>query len=415
MTRALRPPENSASIAGPPTWEQEEGERLRARSRVLALLVAALMPAFAILDFLYTPALARTSLAIRLAVSLVSGVAAALTWRPLRGRSLVAVSMVPPLACTVGLTVLASVDGGFGSGIYSGVLLTVLSACYLLPWRAGTAALASLLAIGAYVGILLAAHQPSATLWVPVMVLAGGGVVGCVLAGLSRASREREFTLRRHLSDAIEQIRIRDAVVAHDMRNIIGAVVGLGSVLIEEATRDGDVTRADDLRVIVVANERACALLQGIVESARSSTPSLHRRHVRLFPFARDHAASWNRSLALLGIELQVVSPANEELTVDVDAGQVARALDNLLVNAREAIGQASRGVRRIRLDILEATERAGLRVSDSGGGIPPEILPGIFDRWVSTRGGGLGLATVRELVEAHGGQVEVSGTSDTG
>ncbi len=96
------------------------------------------------------------------------------------------------------------------------------------------------------------------------------------------------------------------------------------------------------------------------------------------------------------------------EIVVDAEQGGIARAradevketLVNLLENARNA--QASR----IRIRIVGTA----IEVSDDGCGIPPELLPMIFEpRWsTSTSGSGLGLPIVKRLVEGWGGRVEV-------
>jgi signal transduction histidine kinase len=93
-----------------------------------------------------------------------------------------------------------------------------------------------------------------------------------------------------------------------------------------------------------------------------------------------------------------------------VDSNAVYRCLLNLVSNAIDAlpddggtVGFATRYDRQERV--------ARLAVADSGCGIAPELLPMVFDVFVSTkgsRGTGLGLAVVQKLATAHGGRVEV-------
>ena len=68
-----------------------------------------------------------------------------------------------------------------------------------------------------------------------------------------------------------------------------------------------------------------------------------------------------------------------------------------------------------MRSDILEGSFR--VRIADTGPGIPPELLDSLFEPFATgkTRGTGLGLVTVRNLVKAHGGRVDVEPKSEEG
>ena len=92
------------------------------------------------------------------------------------------------------------------------------------------------------------------------------------------------------------------------------------------------------------------------------------------------------------------------------DREAVRRIFDNLLSNAIRHTGRDGE----VKIDAKEAVDRVMFSVSDSGAGIPDAQLPMLFNRFVQikkeTSGGtGLGLALVKQLVEAQGGQVAVS------
>jgi CheY-like chemotaxis protein len=121
-------------------------------------------------------------------------------------------------------------------------------------------------------------------------------------------------------------------------------------------------------------------------------------------------------------IELQIVSP--EDLAAVVgDPTQLHQVLLNLCVNARDAMpggGRLSVGLQELELDAVGARaipdavpgRYVALQVSDTGSGIPPEILDRIFDPFFTTKapdkGTGLGLSTVLGIVKGHGGFVQV-------
>ena len=92
---------------------------------------------------------------------------------------------------------------------------------------------------------------------------------------------------------------------------------------------------------------------------------------------------------------------------ISVDPQRLRQILDNLLDNAFKHT--ASGGL--VQLGIEDDEDRVIIRISDNGEGIPHDRLPHIFERFYQVDaqkagGAGLGLAVVKELVEAHGGQV---------
>jgi signal transduction histidine kinase len=82
----------------------------------------------------------------------------------------------------------------------------------------------------------------------------------------------------------------------------------------------------------------------------------------------------------------------------------------NLLTNAAQAL--AGRDGATITIDTRAASEHVTVEIGDNGPGIPAEVLPRIFDPFFTTKevgeGTGLGLAIVHELVERHGGAIDV-------
>lgn len=117
---------------------------------------------------------------------------------------------------------------------------------------------------------------------------------------------------------------------------------------------------------------------------------------------------------------------AGIDITVDgtagvaaVDVGRIRQVLGNILDNALRHTPEG--GAVRITLDGNETS--ATIEVADTGGGIPPEHLPHLFERFYRANrardraqgGTGLGLAVAHELVTAHGGSLTVSSTPDLG
>ena len=94
-------------------------------------------------------------------------------------------------------------------------------------------------------------------------------------------------------------------------------------------------------------------------------------------------------------------------MAVQGDARLLSRVFSNLLGNAVEALGSAGG---RIGLEARRDGGRVVVSVEDDGPGVPPALLPRLFDPYFSAKSGGtgLGLAIVKKIVEEHGGNVTV-------
>jgi signal transduction histidine kinase len=101
---------------------------------------------------------------------------------------------------------------------------------------------------------------------------------------------------------------------------------------------------------------------------------------------------------------------------------EIQQVLLNLMTNARQAMPRGGRLLLRIAHD--KAAGTVDITVRDSGTGIPPEVLPKIFDRYFSTKSGpdssgkggtGVGLAMCREIIEAHQGKIRVESAVGVG
>jgi signal transduction histidine kinase len=119
-------------------------------------------------------------------------------------------------------------------------------------------------------------------------------------------------------------------------------------------------------------------------------------------------------NLAAAQIAHHVDAPAGAT-PILVDATNLELSLLNLMTNAVDAMPNG--GTLRIR--VLDGAARVRIEITDTGHGIPDQLLPSIFEPWVSTkkpgRGTGLGLAIARDVVTAHGGTISVASTEGVG
>jgi two-component system sensor histidine kinase BaeS len=121
-------------------------------------------------------------------------------------------------------------------------------------------------------------------------------------------------------------------------------------------------------------------------------------------PFLENIVERIRRSLADKGVI--ITSECKEGLQVNADPDRLSQIVINLVSNAIKAVERGGA----VTIAALRTGPDFVLEVRDTGAGIKQEDLPFIFERFykVSSGGLGLGLAIVRELVDAHGGRIDV-------
>jgi two-component system cell cycle sensor histidine kinase/response regulator CckA len=212
--------------------------------------------------------------------------------------------------------------------------------------------------------------------------------------------------------------------VAHDFNNILAVIQMQTDLLKAEGTLLP--AQLDYAGEISAAAQRAAALTRQLLLFSRRQ--ALQPRDLELTQSINDITKMLRR---ILGEEIQLQFKfAMQSLFIHADAGMLDQVLMNLAVNARDAMpagGRLSIVTSTVDFDAATAAQNhpampgsfACLSVSDTGCGIPPEILPRIFEPFFTTKdvgkGTGLGLATVFGIVEQHRGWINVSSEAGHG
>ncbi len=206
------------------------------------------------------------------------------------------------------------------------------------------------------------------------------------------------------------------AFIAHDLRTPLNAVNLLVDEL-KEACADHAVPEVGEHFDALKRNLRRVEGLIKRVLDSHAQPPgmvsSLHpeRRNFELWPVAQRLILDLAAVAKKHGVA--VANEIPRRLTVCADAGLIAQVFQNLLGNA---FNYAPRG--RVTLTASEDAEGVVCTVRDTGEGIPPEMLPKVFDKLASDpekEGTGIGLAIVKQIVEAHGGTATVESTLGAG
>jgi PAS domain S-box-containing protein len=237
---------------------------------------------------------------------------------------------------------------------------------------------------------------------------AHGRAIGAVGVGTDITARKKmEEDLNR--MQKLDSIGVLAGGIAHDFNNILTALFGNITLAKLGTTEPGAVTALDEAEK---AFWRARALTNQLLTFAKGGAPV--RRIGYVGPLLREAP-----QLALTGSNVTCNLDAPKDLwAVDFDPGQVSQTLNNLLLNAKEAMPNG--GVVDMRAENVELGEQevsslpAGryvrISVTDHGCGIPADYLAKIFDPYFSTKatGTGLGLAITHSIVKRHGGHIEV-------
>jgi PAS domain S-box-containing protein len=227
--------------------------------------------------------------------------------------------------------------------------------------------------------------------------------------------RQREAELRH--AQKMEAIGLLAGGVAHDFNNILMVVQSYGELLRE--TLEQDDRRRADVDEILNATGRAAGLTRQLLAFSR-------RQVLAPQVLALDEIVIGVEKMLrrLIGEDIELSSASECDLArVRADPGQIEQVLLNLAVNARDAMPQGGRlTIALANAELGDSAATVGLRlvpgryvrieVSDTGTGIPPEIVPRIFEPFFTTKsdgkGTGLGLATVYGIIQQSGGAIDV-------
>jgi signal transduction histidine kinase len=242
--------------------------------------------------------------------------------------------------------------------------------------------------------------------------------------------RQQNALLERLYEETRAALRVRDeslSAITHDLGQPLASIRVAAQMLqrqAAEAEASETALLAEGLAGIDAATDKMWSMLDELMDVARldAGRPlDLNWQQVDLVALVRQEVEAQRGSSPHHRLVFHAELPA---LPMDLDPPRIGRVLSNLITNAIKFSpngGEIEVSVaRQQRQD--EDGDRAVVRVQDHGVGIPAADLPRLFDRFfrganVSGRigGTGIGLATVRQIVEQHGGRVEVASEEGRG
>lgn len=225
----------------------------------------------------------------------------------------------------------------------------------------------------------------------------------------------RDMTEKRSLEDfmrksqKLKSLGVLAGGIAHDFNNLLTSIFGNLEMAFEDTTQESvSAFLAESLSNI----GRARALTQQLLTFARGGEPI--KKVDSLFPFVRNSA-----QFVLSGSSISSVFTVPDGLwSCNFDRNQVGQVIDNLTINAQQAMPDGGTiDIQAVNIALSEkehlslvAGNYVKLSIKDQGKGIPREHLPRIFDPYYSTKpdGHGLGLATCYSIIDRHGGCIDV-------
>lgn len=231
-------------------------------------------------------------------------------------------------------------------------------------------------------------------------------VVDRMRAIVQELHQARQESIR---SDRLAAVGELAAGVAHEIRNPLTSV----KLLIQTAQhRQQEQIPNETFNIILEEISRMEATIQGLLDFARP--PQLRRVRFDVRGIVKRAASLSDGRARQSHVELSL-SCDNEPVWVNADAEQLCQVCVNVLLNGIEAMEAGGR------LDITvnadQEGKRAILRFEDTGVGIPADLLPRIFEPFVSTKdhGTGLGLAVSRRIILNHNGSLTAENRGEGG
>jgi two-component system, NtrC family, sensor histidine kinase HydH len=320
-------------------------------------------------------------------------------------------------------TVLVYLSGGplSGATTFYGLSCALAAVTLGLPGAlaaAGVGAVAFLTLIASLAnGLLLPPSDQPPFVWksslylYPTLVSLLGLTIVALLAGYlarrlqTESGRLALVTERAERAERLAALGRIAAALAHEIRNPLGSISGSIEII-----READGLGEDERRLCEIVRHEVARLndlVGDMMDLAKPRTPNITT--VDLARIARDVI-----DLAQKGgraeKDVPLVYEGPDSLEARADGAQIRQVIWNLVRNAIQA-SAAGLPVR------VRVTDDRAVEVTDRGPGIPPEMRGKIFDAFITTRahGVGIGLAVVRQIVDAHNGTIEVEDAADGG
>jgi len=265
---------------------------------------------------------------------------------------------------------------------------------------------------GRVVGVFCLEHTGQARSWSVLERCAAASLATHISRAMEVRDR-RALEHRLHDADRVALVGRVATLLSHDLNNALTVVLGHTELLQARAAQHPEL--APDLASLQQGVKQMSGILRGLMSHARRD--QFERRRIDAAAVLRDMLPMLD---AILGSSIHRITRLPDgPLVVDVDGNQLRQLVLNLVLNARDAMPDGGTLQISLSSEGPVGDARLVLRVEDDGHGIEFELQQRIFEPFFTTKpagaGTGLGLASVRSIVEMHQGHIQVTSAPGRG
>lgn len=228
--------------------------------------------------------------------------------------------------------------------------------------------------------------------------------------GIIEQRAQERLRLKEQLNRAAHLSALGEmaAVISHEIRNPLGIIRSSAELLKKKMAGIDSSNAIPD--IVIEESSRLNNIITDFLKYARPRPPRL--APCRIEDVLEKNLVFLSSQLEEKGYSVQK-NIADNLPAVTADADMLYQAFLNIFINALQAMP----GGGRIFLEVHARPEAIEVVITDEGGGVPQEILEKVWDPFFTTKdkGTGLGLGIVKNIVDAHGGDIVIDNASDKG
>ncbi len=240
------------------------------------------------------------------------------------------------------------------------------------------------------------------------------GDLDALMHSLEHQVQERTAALRAAQDQLVRTEKLSSlgklsASIAHEINNPLAGILTFAKLIVRtlESGAPDEATRRSlikNLHLVERESERCSAIVRNLLDFARERPLAV--KDIQVNAVVEEAAQLLANQIQIQGVTLE--KRLGDVPVISADFGQIRQACVNVIMNACEAMSRGGKIV--VETALVEGGKWVEIAFTDSGPGIPPDVLSKVFDPFFTTkeRGTGLGLSVVYGIAERHGGKIEI-------